>query len=272
MSQKKADYRTQVANPERAQVQHDAAVLAAQAAVDRDPDNAGLWTALGLALSSEGLMREAVEAYSHSITLDPFNGVTYRHRGHRHLSCWEFPEATADFATAARLLPAHHPEMWNTLYHLGLSYYLQGEYQRADAVYAHCYAITDPADASAIYAITDWSWRTLMRLGKKDVAAALVAKLTPDFDVEADECGYSRDCAMYQGRIRPEDLCRGRMQQERLDAITMIYCLSNYYFVTGEPEKSNEVLDEALRFGKENWWCGFGYLAAMQDKKARAAR
>ncbi len=261
----------QVADPERTVQPLSEEVKAVDAKLAKDPDNAQLWMERGLALSGQSLMREAVEAYSRAIALDPFNGVLYRHRGHRHLSCWQFEDAAADFATAARLLPADHPETWNVWYHLGLAWYLMGEYGKAEQAYRKCYAITNPADLINFCPITDWLWRTEMRLGKTEEAKALIAALPADFDIEMEPCGYSRVCAMYQGRVKPEELIEGRMLPERLDAMTMVYALSNYYHVMGNEARSNELIEETLNFGDAEWWCAFGYLAAMQDKKARTA-
>ena len=261
----------QVADPMRTELPLSDEVKAIDAKLAQQPENAELWMQRGLALSGQNLMREAVEAYSRAIALDPFNGVLYRHRGHRHLSCWQFVDAAADFTTAARLLPEGHPEEWNVWYHLGLVWYLQGEYAQAEQAYKHCYDITDKSDLINFCPITDWLWRTEMRLGKTEEAKALLAALPADFDIEMEPCGYSRVCAMYQGRVKPEELIEGRMLPERLDAMTMVYALSNYYYVMGDEKRSNELIEETLSFGDAEWWCAFGYLAAMQDKKARTA-
>ena len=95
-------------------------------AVDRKlaeaPDNAALWMERGLRLADQQLMREAVEAFSKAISIDPFQGIYYRHRAHRYLSCWRFQDACADFTLAYRLIP-DKCVVW---YLLGLSHYLLG--------------------------------------------------------------------------------------------------------------------------------------------------
>lgn len=95
----------QVADPIRTPGPYPDAVAEIDEKLNADPKNADLWMQRGLALAGGFYMREAVEAYSRAIELDPFKGILYRHRGHRHISCWEFEEAAADFVMASRLIP-----------------------------------------------------------------------------------------------------------------------------------------------------------------------
>lgn len=81
----------QVADPIRTPGPYPDAVAEIDEKLKADPKNADLWMQRGLALAGGFYMREAVEAYSRAIELDPFKGILYRHRGHRHISCWESP-------------------------------------------------------------------------------------------------------------------------------------------------------------------------------------
>ena len=81
----KKDY--QVRCPQRTQVELSDEVKAIDEKLKATPNDADLWMERGLALAGQKLMREAVEAYSKAISLDPFKGIYYRHRAHRHLSC-----------------------------------------------------------------------------------------------------------------------------------------------------------------------------------------
>ena len=109
----------------------------------------------------------------------------------------------ADFVVASRLIP----ENWDVWYHLGLSYYLMGEYEKAEKAYDRCYKLSDPKDNLANFcAVTDWRWRTLMRLGRKDEAAKLVEAIPDGVDKvdPTDDGGYALDCALYKGLVGPE--------------------------------------------------------------------
>lgn len=230
-------------------------------AVDRKlaeaPDNAALWMERGLRLADQQLMREAVEAFSKAISIDPFQGIYYRHRAHRYLSCWRFQDACADFTLASRLIP----DNWDVWYHLGLSHYLLGEYDAAAEAYARCYALS-PSDDKLI-AVTDWYWMTLQRLGRKEAAASLLEKIRQGMDYQGNLSYYKR-LLFYKGLLPEEELMTG----ETLDIVTQGYGLSNYYRIHGNTEKADAIIEKVLAAGDESMWYAFGYLAAMVDKAA----
>lgn len=255
----------QVADPVRTPGPYPKAVAEIDEKLKKNPKDAKLWMERGLALASGMYMREAVEAFSRGIECEPFNGLLYRHRGHRHISCWEFPEAAADFVVASRLIP----ENWDVWYHLGLSYFLQGRYEDALEAYSYCYKISDVKLVDNFCAITDWYWRTLMRLGRKQEAADLLKNLPEGFEKAEDICGYTLNCAMYTGILTPEALLEGRLIDGHLDAITSMYALANYYYVMDDVPKADALVEKCLEFANENQWCSFGYLAARVDKAAR---
>ena len=224
--------------------------------LEKDPKNPDLWMEKGLAYASLGLMREAVEAYSRAICLNPFKGIYYRHRAHRYLSCWRFQDACADFTLASRLIP----DNWDVWYHLGLSHYLLGEYEDAAEAYEVCYRLS-PTDDKLI-AVSDWYWMTLKRLHREDDAARILSRITDDMDY-GENLSYYLRLLFYQGKVGEKELCSG----DTLDIVTQGYGLSNYYRLSGNTEKADEYMEKVLQTGDEYMWYAFGYLAAMADKK-----
>lgn len=230
-----------------------------------DPDNADLWMERGLALGKQCLFREETESLSRAIALEPFCGIYYRHRGHRFLSCWRFEDACADFTIASRLIP----DNWDVWYHLGLSHYLLGSYEKAAEAYHRCYELSK-ADSKLI-AVTDWYWITLQRLGRPEEARIILNRITPDMDA-GDNGSYYRRLLMYKGLLDPAELLpQEGTPDENIQLITMGYGLSNYYDYLGDRKRSNEIIDKILAIGDQDWYQAFGYLAAMVDKRSRAA-
>lgn len=256
----------QVANPQRTWIdasEKTERLRAAEISLRENPKDPERWMELGLALAKMRLMRESVEAFSRGLILDPFHGLLYRHRGHRHLSCWQYEEAASDFTLASRLIP----DNWDVWYHLGLSFYLLRDYVRAEAAYKNCYALSEKDDRRI--PISDWYWRTLMRLGKKQEAEDVLSRITPEMDRGKDGLGYHRNLLMYKGLIQPDDLMQCNLEEGSLDKITMAYARANFYYVLGDVKTSDRLLEEVIAEGDSFWWSAFGYLEAKADKAGR---
>lgn len=250
---------------ERQTYEADDELKAINAKIEADPENSDLWMEKGLYLSQFELYREAEECYAHAISIDPFKGILYRHRAHRFLSQWRFEDARADFTIASRLIP----ENWDVWYHLGLSNFLLGDYEKAQAAYQTCLELSKTDDE--LIAICDWYYMTLLRLGRKDETAKLLECIHEGMEY-GDNWDYYRRLLMYKGLVKPEEVLPEDLSKlEPLDVITLGFGLSNYYWFNGEKEKSDEVIDLILKAGDEGeCWFAFGYLAAKVDKKNRA--
>jgi len=234
-----------------------AEVLAIDAKLTENPYDGELWMERGLALARQSLHRQAVESYSKALAIDPFKGIYYRHRGHRFLSCHRFEDACADFSMAARLIP----ENWDVWYHLGLSWFLLGDYRMALISYRRCLELTDSEDK--FIAITDWLWITFKRLGIDEEAELLLESITETMDA-GDNIAYYNRLLMYKGLRRPEDLLDA--EGSAVNVLTMGFGLANFYLYSGEKQKAIELLQEVVRQGDTNdLYYAFGYLAAMVD-------
>ena len=266
MIERKLVQNLEVSSWERVEYTPDEDLKAVQAKIDADPENAELWMEKGLVLAGSALYREAGECYAHAISIDPFNGLLYRHRGHRFLSQWRFEDALADFTLASRLIP----DNWDVWYHLGLSHFLLGQYEKAAKAYQRCLELTTTEDA--MIAVCDWYYMTELRLGDRAAAEKLLDNIQPDFN-PGDNTAYFRRLLMYKGLVKPEEVLPADLNAlAPIELITMGFGLSNYYWYNGEQDKSNQVIDMILKAGDKNeCYFAFGYLAAKVDKKNRAA-
>ena len=136
-----------------------------------DPDG---YMELGLCLRRQMFFREAVEAYSVGISYDPFRCLLYRHRGHAYVNLGLYHQAAADFEMGLRL----NPENWDCWYHLGLSYHVMGEYERALKAYDTCYELA-ASDEFRICTV-DWMCMTLMKMGRIDEMREYAKRIRPD--------------------------------------------------------------------------------------------
>jgi tetratricopeptide (TPR) repeat protein len=135
-----------------------------------------------------------------------------RYRGHRFISTRKFDFAIADLKRAAEIAPVS----FDVSYHLGLAYYLRGDYNHAAREYQRCLTMAAqpkpqfmrgmPADwrpcqgldDNARVAITEWAWRANRRAGKPDEAEKLLATITDAMKV-TDNQSYYRTLLLYKG-------------------------------------------------------------------------
>ncbi|WP_368652655.1 hypothetical protein AB4Y30_12955 [Ornithinibacillus sp. 4-3] len=222
--------------------------------ISKDPNNPELRIEKGLELCKSQSFKQAIDAYSEAIYLNPFHALAYRHRGHRHLSIRMYREAAADFELSSRIDPSN----WDTWYHLGLSYYLLQEYERAERVYKICYDMTDSDEL--FVAIADWYWMTLVKNNKKKEADDLLALVTEDMK-PGPNTSYYRRLLMYKGLLNPDELINfeGALLPD-LELATQGYGLGFYYLTQGDEEKAKQMFNDVIT--KSTMWSAFGYLAS----------
>lgn len=248
---------TQVANPKRCSQPLTEAVMLIDKKLSKYPNNASLWFERGMALVEDKMMREAVESYSRAIALDPFNGLYYCYRAHRHLSCWEFSEACADFVLASRFIPQN----WDVWYHLGLSYYLLKDYEKAAKAYEVCYQID--ASNSKRVAVINWYYVTLKRLGLDEKANQLLLEIRDDMECSPYDSFYYEMLKVHQGKINPNAYVEN--SKDAFFEVTYYYGLANYYLFLNDMDHYQAYLNKVIKVGEKDWWSSFGYLAASVD-------
>lgn len=249
-----------------------AAAETALAAAPTDPE-ALIW--VGRRQAYLWQYRDAIATFTKGIEQFPDNPKFYRHRGHRYISVRQFDRAQADFERAAELIkgtpdevepdgapnPAGIPRstlQFNIWYHLGLAYYLQGNYEKAYDAYVECMKVSNNDDS--VVATSDWMWMTLMRLDRKAEADKVLARITPTMDI-LENGSYHRRLLMYKGLEKPEALLDTATADDTTIA-TQGYGVGNYYFVTGDAAQARAVFEKVTSGAG---WNAFGYIAAEAD-------
>jgi tetratricopeptide (TPR) repeat protein len=242
----------------RAQPQMSEAVAPLTLWLASVPDSVDLWMNLGIALAGSWNYQAAIDAYSEGLYRDPFRALLYRHRGHRFISTRRLEAAAADLELSARLDPAN----WDTWYHLGLAYYLMGDFERADRAYHRCYELSE--DDGALVAISDWLWMTLMRKGDTEGADRVLQLIGPSMEVGENTAYHSR-LLMYKGLIPAEDLIDIE-EADPLELATLGYGLGNYYLVTGQRDRAFDLFERVV---EGPYWPAFGFIAAEAELARR---
>jgi tetratricopeptide (TPR) repeat protein len=219
---------------------------------------------------------KAFAVYTDGIARFPQAHQLYRHRGHRYISARQFEQAVADLTRAAELaadqpvivepdgipnklnrpLSNSHFNIW---YHLGLAYYLLGQWQSAVDAYQTCLSYCDNPDL--LTATVDWLYMTYRRLGDEAAARELLALIDDEMVLMESPVYYNR-LMMYKGRQTAESLLNpvGETAEDRDIAIaTQGYGVGNWYLYHGDTQAAREVFARVLQ--SQNW-SAFGYIAA----------
>ena len=259
--------------PNQQKLQADLAQAEKTLATNPKDAEAIIW--VGRRLGYLWRFNDAIATFTKGIELHPDNPKFYRHRGHRYITIRQFARAQADFEKAAQLIkgkpdeiepdgapnPAGKPRstlQFNIWYHLGLAYYLQGNYAKAYDAYVECMKVSNNDDS--VTATSDWMWMTLMRLNRKADAAKVLERITPKMDI-LENASYHRRLLMYKGLEKPEALLDTTKADDTTIA-TQGYGVGNYYYVTGNSAKAREVFQKVTSGGG---WNAFGYIAAEAD-------
>jgi tetratricopeptide (TPR) repeat protein len=252
----------------------------ARAAYDRaptDPDSI-IW--LGRRLAYLGRFREAIDIYTRGAELHPDNPWIYRHRGHRYISVRELDHAIADLERATQLVagtpdqvePDGQPNAQNTpigtlhsniAYHLGLAYYLKGDYARAADVYRR--ELADARNDDRRVSTAHWLYMSLRRLGRDAEAAGVLVPIQQRMNVIENET-YHRLLLMYKGEMPVDSVLPmtpgGEMS---VTDATAAYGIGNWHLYNGRRAEAEAIFRRILAGGQ---WGAFGYIAAEKDLAA----
>jgi tetratricopeptide (TPR) repeat protein len=260
---------------ENAQKVYETKLSEAKADYDKNPNAESIiW--LGRRTAYLGNYKESIKIFTDGIAKFPKDARFYRHRGHRLITIRCFDEAIKDFETAVKLVKGKADEIEpdglpnarniptstlqsNIFYHLGLAYYLKGDFKKALSAYQKCEKVSTNPDM--LVAAKHWLYMTLRRLGKVKEADKSIADIKDNLDIiENDD--YYKLIKLYQGKLKPEDL----MSQDAntLSNASAGYGVGNWFLY-------NSKRDEAMKVFRQitsgNQWASFGYLAAEAELK-----
>jgi len=263
--------------PAAVEADHMARFQEAEVALEDDPESADALIWMGRRTAYLGRYRDAIDIYSFALTLHPDDARLYRHRGHRYLSVRELDNAIADFRKAAELTDGHPDEVepdgqpnalgiptstlqFNIWYHLGLAYYLSGDFEAAADAYASCAAVSVHPDSKVATAY--WRVMTLQRLGRTEEAQAVLAEISPDAEV-IESTGYLDLLMLDKGEWTAEDLIGPSGSGATLESTTAGYGVGAWYMLRGHEEQARSVFNRVL--SGEDQWAAFGYMAAEAE-------
>ena len=261
---------------------YDARYAEAEDALVAAPEDADALVWMGRRTAYLGRYRDAIDAYSHALTLHPDDARLYRHRGHRYLTVREPNRAIADLERAAELTmgqpdqvePDGLPNAQNTptstlqfniWYHLALGHYVQGHLEQALEAQRACLGVSVHPDS--VVATSYWLYMTLVRLGMDEEAAEVLDGISEDMDI-IEAGGYLDLLLLFKGERALEDLVGPSGGSVTLQSTTTAYGIGVWHLVNGRTAEAHETWERMME--GRNQWAAFGYIAA-EGELSRAA-
>ena len=249
----------------------------ARAARDAHPDDPDAIIWVGRRNAYLGRYRGAVAIYTKGIEAHPGYAKLYRHRGHRYISLRRLEDAIADLEQAVDLIEGTPDEVepdglpnerniptstshGNIWYHLGLAYYLKGDFDNALRAYRQC--LTFSRNPDMLSATSHWLYMTLRRLGEDDEAREVLEPIHARMDI-IENHDYHRLLLMYKGEQTPEQLLAEIEQEDGgLSFATTGYGVANWYLYNGDRDRAVELFDKIV---ESDSWAPFGLIAAEAE-------
>jgi len=259
----------------RARMERELRIAAADYIERPNSPSAIIW--LGRRNAYLGKYREAIRIYTQGISKYPDDARMYRHRGHRFITLRMLDRAIADLEKAAELTEGQEDEVepdgqpneagiptstlqFNIWYHLGLAYYLKGDFENALRAYGECMERSDIPDR--LVATSHWMYMTLRRLGRVDEAAKVLASIEADMEI-IENVSYHRLLLMYKGEFTPDDLMTPGA--DAVQSATVAYGVANWYYYNGMESEAFRIFRDIL---EGEGWAAFGYIAAEAELSA----
>ena len=203
--------------------------------------------------------------FSRGVALYPDNPWLYRHRGHRYITVRELDHAIIDLERATRLVagtpdqvePDGQPNARNmpigTLhsniaYHLGLAYYLKGDFARAVAVYRR--ELEGAQNDDRRVSTAHWLYMSLRRLGRDAEAAAVLVPIGPTMNVIENET-YHRLLLMYKGAMSADSVLPVNASGEMsVTDATAAYGIGNWHLYNGRRDEAERIFRRIIAGGQ----------------------
>lgn len=258
------------------------AIAEADSALRENPGDLELLLAAAAARAAHWQYGAAIELYDSAIARHPDDWRAWRFRGHRHISLRRFDQAVRDLQQAH----ARDSASFDVAYHLGLAYYLTGQYDEAADAYAHCMDMAEGAAAPEIrsaalrtcmgiadvdndrVAMAEWRWRALRRAGRRVEAEELLESIHSDMEVGTNGSYYALLLLHKGERSLAEVFDTTRLTANQFETIG--YGVAVQWLTDGDTARALDLMRRVVERGDR--WQAFGFIASERDLLALDAR
>ena len=236
---------------------------------------------LGRRTAYTGRYKDAIAIFSEAVARWPNDARLYRHRGHRYITLRCFDEAIKDFERATSLVKGKPDEVEpdglpnakniptstlqsNIFYHLGLAYYLKGDFKKALKAYENAQKVSTNNDMRV--ATSYWHYMALRRMGKKKDAEAILKPFAGEIEI-IENRDYLNLIRLNRGEVTSDALLTEiGGDADTLSSSSLGYGIGNYFLYNGDKPRAMGIF---RRITAGNQWASFGYIAAEVELTRR---
>ncbi len=246
----------------------------AESDYNEDPNDLENIIWYGRRLAYLGRYQDAINVFTEGLSKFPRSYKLRRHRGHRYITTKQFDKAIDDLTEAAfythgvpnEIEPDGIPNSlnrpltnvkWNIWYHLGLAYFLKGNYDKSISSYKKCleFATNDDLQVKT----TNWLYTSYMKIGNRDAATALASLIHSDMNlIEGESRIYHDLIKLYRGFVTPDILMRRYNSNGEINTI-IGYGVGTYYLQEGNVESARSMFNRVIEGTQKD---SFGYIAS----------
>ena len=229
---------------------------------------------VGRQLAYLGRYQLAIEWYTDRLRDFPASARLRRHRGHRFLSTRQIDNAVEDLREAWELLrgtedrvePDGAPNKYdlprstthtNVLYHLGLAYYLRGDWATAATVFDACR--TRCTNDDMLVATLNWLVHSLRRDGRHQAAREHLKVVQREMNV-IENHAYHRLLLLQKGLMIPDDVLGSR--GDGVQDATALYGIATWSLCNGNTARAKALWRAIV---DRTPWNAFGHLCAEAE-------
>ncbi|MCV9389219.1 tetratricopeptide repeat protein [Reichenbachiella ulvae] len=246
------------------------------------PDSLEVIAWYGRRLSHLYRYHASIQVFTEGLKKFPDSFELYRHRGHRYLTIRQVDHAIDDLEKAAFYMRNEPVEIeepsipnsrnvprssiqFNVWYHLGLSYYIKGNFDKAVSAYKKCLSLANNHDM--LVSVTHWLYITYHKIGNVDAAENLLAPIEEKMNV-IENFQYHKLLLLYKGLLKPTELYDESTTDGSVNQLTLGYGVGSWYYNNGSKDKALQTFNKML---ESPYWQAFGYLAAEMEIASRSA-
>jgi tetratricopeptide (TPR) repeat protein len=230
---------------------------------------------LGRRVAYLGDYKRAIELFTEGVKKFPEDPQFLRHRGHRYISTRQIDEAVSDFEKASEIIKGTEDVVeadgipnrlnqpvsslhTNIYYHLGLAYYIKGDFKSALTAFSNCLDVSKNDDMQV--ATRHWLYMILNRLNRKEVAEIILEPIHENMNI-IENVAYHELLLFYKGLRTEKVLLKENNGAIGANEATQ-YGIANWHYYSGDTEKAMHMFNDILKNGN---WSSFGYIAAEAD-------